>query len=87
MTIRTDIEIKKEAQRLFAEFGLDMTTAINMFLRQAVRTQAIPFPLKLERPNEETIKAFDEGESLLDDPKARHYSSFAEVLEEESEYE
>jgi DNA-damage-inducible protein J len=48
MNIRMDSEIKKQAQELFAHFGLDMTTAINMFLRQSIRHRGIPFPLQLD---------------------------------------
>ena len=48
MNIRMDSEIKRQAQELFAQFGLDMTTAINMFLRQSIRQQGIPFDLQLD---------------------------------------
>ena len=44
---RTDTEIKKQAEELFSELGLNMTTAVNMFLRQVVRNQAIPLELSL----------------------------------------
>ncbi|MCL2495029.1 MAG: type II toxin-antitoxin system RelB/DinJ family antitoxin [Oscillospiraceae bacterium] len=50
MNIRMDNEVKAQAQAIFAQFGLDMTTAINMFLRQAIRTQSIPFRISL-RPD------------------------------------
>jgi len=84
MTIRTDSAIKQEAQDLFSELGLDMTTAINMFLRQVVRTQAVPLTLKLDRPNAETIAALKEGEKLLKDPNTKRYGSFSEILAEVS---
>ena len=48
MNIRMDSEIKRQAQELFAKFGLDMTTAVNMFLRQSIRQQGIPFVLQLD---------------------------------------
>ena len=48
MNIRMDIDVKKQAQELFAQFGLDMTTAVNMFLRQSIRQQGIPFTLQLD---------------------------------------
>ena len=48
MNIRMDSEVKREAQELFAQFGLDMTTAINMFLRQSIRQRGIPFALQLD---------------------------------------
>jgi len=43
-----DSEVKRQAQDLFAQFGLDMTTAVNMFLRQSIRQQGIPFTLQLD---------------------------------------
>ena len=48
MNIRMDSEVKKQAQELFAQFGLDMTTAVNMFLRQSIRQRGIPFALQLD---------------------------------------
>ena len=56
MNIRMDSDIKSKAQHLFSEFGLDMTTAINMFLRQSIRENGIPFKLNLDIPNKETLK-------------------------------
>jgi DNA-damage-inducible protein J len=43
-----DSNVKKQAQELFAQFGLDMTTAVNMFLRQSIRQRGIPFALQLD---------------------------------------
>ncbi|MCL2433962.1 MAG: type II toxin-antitoxin system RelB/DinJ family antitoxin [Clostridia bacterium] len=43
INIRTDSEIKNKAQEIFAMLGLDMTTAVNLFLRQTVRMNDIPF--------------------------------------------
>jgi DNA-damage-inducible protein J len=48
MNIRKDSEVKRQAQELFAQLGLDMTTAVNMFLRQSIRQRGIPFILKLD---------------------------------------
>jgi len=45
INIRIDNEVKKEAQDVFSSLGLDMTTAINIFLRQAIRQRSIPFPV------------------------------------------
>jgi DNA-damage-inducible protein J len=60
MNIRMDSEVKKQAQRLFSELGLDMTTAVNLFLRQSIRTHGIPFEVKLDVPNSETLAAIDD---------------------------
>jgi len=43
-----DNDVKKQAQELFAQFGLDMTTAVNMFLKQSIRQRGIPFALQLD---------------------------------------
>jgi len=45
ITVRTDTELKAEAQKVLAELGMDMITAINVFLREVVRCQAIPFEI------------------------------------------
>ena len=43
MTIRMDSAVKQQAQELFAALGMDMTTAVNIFLRQAIQRQGLPF--------------------------------------------
>lgn len=75
LNIRTDKEIKDQAEKVFAELGLNMTTAINMFLRCAIRENGIPFDLKLEMSNGKTANAIKEGENILNDPTAPRYSS------------
>lgn len=46
LTIRIDEDIKREAESLFNKIGMNISTAINVFFRQAIREQAIPFELK-----------------------------------------
>ena len=62
-----DSEVKKEAQELFSEFGLDMTTAINIFLRQSIRERALPFELRMTapKPNAATLASMDEGDGII----------------------
>ena len=75
LNIRTDKDIKEQAEEIFNELGLNMSTAINMFLRTAIREHGIPFELKLDVPNETTAAAIAEGRKLMDDPSAPRYSS------------
>ncbi|MDD7271010.1 MAG: type II toxin-antitoxin system RelB/DinJ family antitoxin [Spirochaetales bacterium] len=75
LNIRIDKDIKYQAEEIFNELGLNMTTAINLFLRTTIREHGIPFELKLDLPNETTAAAFDEGRKLMDDPLAPRYSS------------
>ena len=45
INVRSDVETKSKAQEIFASLGLDMSTAINIFLRQTVRQNDLPFVL------------------------------------------
>ncbi len=75
LNIRTEKEIKEQAERLFNELGLTMTTAINVFLRTAIREHGMPFPLKLDVPNETTAAAIEEGRRIAADSTVKGYSS------------
>ena len=75
LNIRIEKTIKDQAEEIFNELGLNMTTAINMFLRTAIREHGIPFELKLDVPNETTEAAIAEGRKLMDDPSAPRYTS------------
>ena len=48
MSIRLDSEVKEQAQLVFNHLGMDMTTAINIFLRQAIKYQGLPFDVRLD---------------------------------------
>lgn len=63
-TINIDDHLKKEAQELFKSMGLNLSSAINIFLNQAVKERAIPFRISDEVPNRETMMALLEGELL-----------------------
>ena len=60
LNIRVDDELKRKAEAIFNELGLNMSTAVNVFLRYSVRYGGIPFDLRIERPNEETLAAIDD---------------------------
>lgn len=57
MTVRLDKSIKTEAQHIYSELGIDMTTAINVFLRQSIRSNGFPFEVSLNTPNKKTLSA------------------------------
>ena len=67
LNIRTEKEIKEAAEKIYSSLGLNMTTAINMFLRASIRESGIPFELKLNVPSDETIKAIEEGRMIAKD--------------------
>lgn len=79
LNIRTDKAVKEQAELIFAELGLNMTTAVNMFLRSTIREHGIPFDLKLDVPNETTKAAFAEGEKMLADPNSPKYTNMEDL--------
>lgn len=79
LNIRTDKDIKDQAELIFNELGLSMTTAINIFLRTTIREHGIPFALKLDVPNELTVAAIEEGRRIASDSSVKGYSSMDEL--------
>ena len=82
-SISIDADVKAQAQALFADFGLDLSTAINIFLRQSIRENSIPFTIQREVPNADTIAAMKEAEEMEKNPSSyKRYSSFSDLLRE-----
>lgn len=75
LNIRTDKDVKEQAELLFAELGLNMTAAVNLFLRAAIRENGIPFALKLDAPSDVTASAIEEGRQIAYDSNVKGYSS------------
>lgn len=78
LNIRIDKNIKETSERVFEDLGLNMTTAINMFLRQVIRVNGIPFEIKGDVPNKETIAAIEESIKLAKD-NTKGYSSVEDL--------
>ena len=78
--IKIDPELKEKSQALFESFGLTLSSAVNMFLRQAVREQAIPFRIGNPAPNAETLKAIQDARNGIG--LSRGFSSVAELMED-----
>jgi DNA-damage-inducible protein J len=64
INIRIEKDVKVAAEKIFDELGLNMTTAVNMFLRQTIRENGIPFELKVYAPNRTTLAAIAEGRRI-----------------------
>ena len=79
-TVRIDSDIKKQCEAVYGELGINLTTAINVFLRQSLRVGGFPFDVRMEQPNKETIAAMLEAERLARDPSAKRYSDIDESL-------
>ena len=79
LNIRTDKEIKEAAEKIYSSLGLNMTTAINMFLRASIRERGIPFELKLNIPTDETIEAIEEGRMIVNDDSVNAYDNIDDL--------
>lgn len=83
VTIRMDTELKKQAEELFSELGLSMTAALTVFLKQAVYEQGIPFDIRREQPNAETLAAMRDADDILSGKiKVKSYKSARELFDE-----
>lgn len=80
--IRIDEGLKAQSTELFSQLGIDMSSAVNMFLRQCVMKGGIPFKVAVPRYKKELIDAMDEAIELSTDPNAKRYKSFSEALED-----
>jgi len=80
ITIRMDAGLKKEAEELFADFGMNLTTAFNVFVRQTLRKQRIPFDITRNVPNAETLEAMAEAVRIANDPNVKGYDTVEEFL-------
>ena len=82
MSIRLDSEVKEQAQQVFNNLGMDMTTAINIFLRQAIQYQGLPFDVRLDESrnllevltdldqNRNMSQSFESVSGLMEDLRA-----------------
>ena len=79
-SVRMDSDIKKQCEALYGELGINLTTAINVFLRQSLRVGGFPFDVRMEQPNKETMAAMLEAERIARDPSVKRYSDVEEAL-------
>ena len=82
LSIRVDAELKKEVENCLEDMGLNMSTAINIYLKQIVKQRAIPFRVTATpKVNHETIEAIAEGARLANDPSAVGYRDMDSLIE------
>ena len=80
VSIRMDTELTAQADELFAELGMNLSTAFNIFVRQSLREGGIPFEIRTDRPNKETIAAMLEAENIAKDPNVKGYTDLDEMF-------
>ena len=78
-----DQTLKKESIELFSDLGMDLSTAVSVFLKKAVSVQGFPFPVTRETPRSETIEALNEYYEMKAHPENyKKYDSFKELMDE-----
>ena len=77
--VRIDSEIKKQACELFSSIGLDMSTAVNLFLYQCVLRGGLPFNVEKPKYNAETLAAMAEAMRISRDNNSPSYDSLEEL--------
>ncbi len=82
VSIRMDADLKAQADALFGELGMNMSTAFNIFARQAVREGRIPFEITINQPNRDTLAAMLEAERIAKDPSVKGYTDMDALFEE-----
>lgn len=80
ISIRMDSELKEQADALFHALGMNLSTAIQIFVRQSLREGRIPFEISLSQPNRETYAALPEAERISKDPDVKGYTDLNELF-------
>lgn len=83
LNVRVDSTLKEESDMLFKSLGLNMSTAINMFLTKCVKTSSIPFKIEENKPSKELKRALKEVDYMVKHPeKYKAYNSTKELFED-----
>ena len=80
ISIRMDADLQAQADARFAELGMNLSTAFNIFVRQSLREGGIPFDISLNQPNRETVAAMLEAEQIAQDPSVKGYTDLDELF-------
>ncbi|EEJ53813.1 type II toxin-antitoxin system RelB/DinJ family antitoxin [Mobiluncus mulieris] len=79
--IRIDAEVKAQTTVLFSQLGLDMSSAVNLFLRQCLLHGGLPFAVEIPKFNQDTLEAIAEARRISRDPSVPSYGSMTELKE------
>lgn len=77
--IRIDSEVKKEANELFSELGMDMSSAVNIFLKQCVLRGGLPFKVEVPHYSQEVLDAMAEATRISRDPSVPGYTNMEDL--------
>ncbi|MEY8310042.1 type II toxin-antitoxin system RelB/DinJ family antitoxin [Erysipelotrichaceae bacterium 51-3] len=78
--IRIEEDLKKQSMQIFKLLGIDMSSAVNMFLRQCVMRGGLPFDVVVPQYKPEVIEAMEEAKRISKDPDSKRYKSFSDAM-------
>ncbi|MDO4296866.1 MAG: type II toxin-antitoxin system RelB/DinJ family antitoxin [Lachnospiraceae bacterium] len=81
-SIRMDADTKKAASELLNDLGLDLSSAVNIFLKQVVLQGGLPFDVKYPKYKTEVVEAMEEAKVISHDSATKSYGSFGEALKD-----
>ena len=81
MYIRIDPQVKSDVEAIYAQYGMSITDAINVFLYTSRIIGGLPFDLRPPVPNAETLKAISEGNKIVESGKGR-FKNAEDLLQE-----
>jgi len=85
VTVRMNKDLKEQAEILFSDLGMNMTTAFNIFVRQSIRQGKIPFEISINQPNATTLAAMQEIEDMRGGKLPKHPQSVESFIQEMGE--
>ena len=82
INVMVDSKTKEDANRILKDLGLSMSTAINLFLKQVIKNDGLPFEVKNRKPSKELIEALKEADDIIKNPdKYKGYTNMEELKE------
>ena len=79
INVQVDANDKEQATNILKDLGLNMSTAINMFIKQIIKTDGIPFEVKNSKPNKELLEAIEEGKQIIQDIKSGKRTGYSNM--------
>ncbi len=82
LNLRLDADVKSQVEGILNDMGMNFTTAVNIYFKQILRTGEIPFKIKVDVPNAETLKAMEEAENIIKSNDTKYYNNARELFDD-----
>ena len=82
MYIRIDPKVKSDVEDIYAQYGMSITDAINVFLYTSRNRGGLPFDLRPSRPNAESLAAMTEAIRISRDPSVKGHRDMKALFED-----